>query len=116
METFIEYRGIKLTHKPYRGEQFTQSGQGYTPGVWEMQFPQAPFFEARVEEFEIPYTSDVKTCYKCHGSGTIQCTRCMGRGYTERTVHKDGKSETERDTCHRLVHIILHSSITIRRL
>ena len=116
METFIEYRGIQLTHKPYWGEQCTQIGQGYTPEVWEMQFPQVPYFEDRVEKFEIPYTSEIKTCYNCRGAGKLRCTKCNGRGYSERTVKKDDRTETVRDTCTRLVYILLYSSIATRRV
>ena len=113
METFIEYRGIQLTHKPYWGEQCTQIGQGYTPEVWEMQFPQVPYFEDRVEKFEIPYTSEIKTCDNCRGAGKLRCIECCGRGYTERW---DDDGGSVRETCTGLVHILLYSSIATRRV
>ena len=109
METFIEYRGFRDAYKPYRGEQYTQLGAGVSPGVWEMQFPPVPFFENRVEEFEIPYTSQVKACFHCHGTGRVNCTRCHGSGHIEKRVHKDDKWVTENETCMRSVIVCINT-------
>ena len=109
METFIEYRDIQDSHKPYWGEQYTQLGAGVSPGVWETQFPPVPFFENRVEKFEIPYTSLVKTCYNCHGTGRVTCSKCHGNGYTEKRVQKDDKWVTERETCMRSVIVSINT-------
>jgi len=33
-----------------------------------------------MKKIEIPYTSTINTCHRCHGSGKVRCDGCQGKG------------------------------------
>jgi len=85
-ESFCEYRCKHCREEPYSPGSYSMKGSGEEPELWDMnQMWDVEFVEARKEK-EVPYTSEIVTCPRCHGSGHI-------------TVTKDGKQE--RETCPR---------------
>ncbi|XP_075994477.1 protein SSUH2 homolog [Genypterus blacodes] len=82
LETFTESRSTDWAHKPYDGEVadfYTQTA----PRPWEIQATPPTLFTNHMQEIRVPFTSSIKECHGCHGSGTSPCEDCAGRGHKE---------------------------------
>ncbi|XP_061582960.1 protein SSUH2 homolog [Cololabis saira] len=82
LETFTESRSTECAEKPHEGEPadfYTQTA----PRPWEVQANPPEFFVNHTEEIRVPFTSSIKECHGCHGSGASPCEKCRGQGYKE---------------------------------
>ncbi|XP_071351266.1 protein SSUH2 homolog [Trachinotus anak] len=80
LETFTESRSTEWAHKPYEGEPadfYTQTA----PRPWEVQATAPSLFTNHKQEIRVPFTSSIKDCHTCHGTGTMPCDECHGDGY-----------------------------------
>ncbi|XP_069062047.1 protein SSUH2 homolog isoform X2 [Pleurodeles waltl] len=76
LESYIESRTLKTNYEPYYDEKIDSNGT--PPTLWEMHVDTPPMFEAGQKRFIVPYTSSVKTCHRCTGSGKVTCWSCGG--------------------------------------
>lgn len=107
LETFQETRG---SHEAHDRNINSHHPGGQEPGIWSMPVVHPPHFQDTVAVHDIPFTSHVRTCFccngsgkvkcqPCHGSGRTACVRCGGDGKISHTTHKDGKTETTQSNC-----------------
>ena len=81
LKTFVEYRTSAQEEAPYHhGTRFTMRGEGNVPELWDIPQPTVSFFADEVTKCDVPYTSEIKTCHRCHGRKTIECHACHGKG------------------------------------
>ncbi|XP_041808881.1 protein SSUH2 homolog [Chelmon rostratus] len=99
LETFTESRSTEWAHKPHEGEPadfYTQTA----PRPWEIQATPPSLFSDHTEEIRVPYTSSIKDCHTCHGTGTKPCDECHGDGYKPCWVC-NGSGTNNNDSCSR---------------
>ncbi|XP_070815768.1 protein SSUH2 homolog [Chaetodon trifascialis] len=99
LETFNESRSTEWSHKPHEGEPadfYTQTA----PRPWEIQATPPSLFTNHTEEIRVPYTSSIKDCHTCHGTGTKPCDQCHGDGYKPCWVC-NGSGTSNNDSCGR---------------
>ncbi|XP_054640624.1 protein SSUH2 homolog [Dunckerocampus dactyliophorus] len=80
LETYTESRSTEWAHKPHEGEAadfYTQTA----PRPWEIQATSPSLFTNHSEEIRVPYTSSIKDCHDCNGTGKKACDDCHGSGY-----------------------------------
>jgi len=93
LQSFCEARTKGRGESPYSGGSFTLLGEGDIPELWDMEqiYSEENKWRESSQTMEVPYTSEIKTCPKCSGSGTVTrgsgddkreetCDRCKGSG------------------------------------
>jgi len=79
-ETFMEDRSTSREHVPYDGGMVDGPQYGMPPGPWQMQIEPDGLFQDHVKLAEVPHTSEVRPCHRCHAKGYVRCNRCHGSG------------------------------------
>ncbi|XP_076448094.1 protein SSUH2 homolog isoform X2 [Babylonia areolata] len=94
LETFAEARSTGYKTVPYRGGPVDGPENGPAPPPWAIPCEADALFQDQVKLIEVPHTSFVKPCHRCHGSGSLTCNRCHGRGRIRCTFcHGSGRRE-----------------------
>lgn len=110
LESFSENRTTKWTHKPYRGTPVDGPMFGAPPPPWDIDVRFDHMFQNKVVSVEVPHTSNVQTCYGCHGHGHVECSRCRGKrrikcqschghGHVKRRENRNGEWVDIKDHC-----------------
>ncbi|XP_067270508.1 protein SSUH2 homolog isoform X1 [Pseudorasbora parva] len=79
LETFMESRSTEWSQEPYTG-QSVDAGVQPAPGPWQIAAQPPAFFQEHQQSIRVPYTSSVKNCHLCLGTGKSPCTTCAGVG------------------------------------
>ncbi|XP_029359109.1 protein SSUH2 homolog isoform X2 [Echeneis naucrates] len=98
LETFTESRSTEWATRPYKGEQpdfYTQTA----PRPWEVQANPPSLFTNHKQEIQVPFTSSIKDCHSCHGTGEKPCEECHGNGYKPCWVCNGSGAKNE-ENCH----------------
>uniref|UniRef100_G1QUD0 Ssu-2 homolog n=1 Tax=Nomascus leucogenys TaxID=61853 RepID=G1QUD0_NOMLE len=54
--------------------------RGASPRLWDIKVQVPPMFQEDTRKFQVPHSSLVKECHKCHGRGRYKCSGCHGAG------------------------------------
>lgn len=98
LETFTESRSTEWAHKAYEGEPadfYTETA----PRPWEIAVTPPSMFTNHTTDVRVPYTSSIKECHACHGTGMGPCDTCHGDGSKECWVCKGSGQRGEDDNC-----------------
>uniref|UniRef100_A0A3B5KY41 Ssu-2 homolog, related sequence 1 n=1 Tax=Xiphophorus couchianus TaxID=32473 RepID=A0A3B5KY41_9TELE len=79
LETFTESRSTEWSHEPYNGQPVDAYVQ-HPPGPWDIPAKVPTFFVDSEQKMKVPYTSSMKPCHDCLGSGRKPCKDCAGCG------------------------------------
>ncbi|CAM4718848.1 unnamed protein product [Leuciscus chuanchicus] len=79
LETFTEARSTELSQEPYTGQR-VDAGIQRAPGPWEIAAQPPSYFTEHEDTIRVPYTSSVKKCEPCCGTGMKPCSSCTGTG------------------------------------
>ncbi|XP_075838110.1 protein SSUH2 homolog isoform X2 [Microtus pennsylvanicus] len=80
LETFSESRGSEWTFQPVTNHSVDGPQRGASPRLWDMKVQVPPMFQEDTRKFQVPHSSLVKECHKCHGRGRYKCSGCHGAG------------------------------------
>ncbi|XP_038058274.1 protein SSUH2 homolog isoform X2 [Patiria miniata] len=101
LETFNEARTTSRNFTPYAGGFVDGPQNGAPPPAWSILCKPDQPFVTHIKNLEVPHTSFVQQCHRCHGCGFVMCGRCYGRGRVRcsscsgsghRTEYRDGHS------------------------
>ncbi|KAI1900006.1 hypothetical protein AGOR_G00067770 [Albula goreensis] len=79
LETFTESRSTEWDHEAYTGQPVDAYTQP-APGPWDIQVSAPAPFQDHTQDKQVPYTSSLKDCHNCMGSGRTPCKECAGAG------------------------------------
>nr|XP_044990249.1 protein SSUH2 homolog isoform X1 [Jaculus jaculus] len=99
LETFSESRISEWTFQPFTKHSVDGPQSGASPRLWDMKVQVPPMFQEDIRKFQVPHSSLVKECHKCHGRGCYKCSGCHGGGMvrcsscsgTKRKARQPGK-------------------------
>uniref|UniRef100_D4A1A7 Ssu-2 homolog n=1 Tax=Rattus norvegicus TaxID=10116 RepID=D4A1A7_RAT len=80
LETFSESRVSEWTFQPVTNHSVDGPQRGTSPRLWDMKVQVPPMFQEDTRKFQVPHSSLVKECHKCHGRGRYKCSGCHGAG------------------------------------
>ncbi|XP_059796228.1 protein SSUH2 homolog isoform X2 [Balaenoptera ricei] len=80
LETFSESRISEWTFQPYTNHSVDGPQRGTSPRLWDIKVQVPPMFQEDTRKFQVPHSSLVKECHKCHGHGRYKCSSCHGAG------------------------------------
>nr|XP_034368182.1 protein SSUH2 homolog isoform X4 [Arvicanthis niloticus] len=80
LETFSESRVSEWTFQPVTNHPVDGPQRGTSPRLWDMKVQVPPMFQEDTRKFQVPHSSLVKECHKCHGRGRYKCSGCHGAG------------------------------------
>ncbi|KAK2490119.1 hypothetical protein MC885_017547 [Smutsia gigantea] len=80
LETFSESRISEWTFQPYTNHSVDGPQRGTSPRLWDIDVQVPPMFQEDTRKFQVPHSSLVKECHKCHGRGRYKCSGCHGAG------------------------------------
>ncbi|XP_059112815.1 protein SSUH2 homolog isoform X1 [Peromyscus eremicus] len=80
LETFSESRVSEWTFQPVTNHSVDGPQRGASPRLWDMKVQVPPMFQEDTRKFQVPHSSLVKECHKCHGRGRYKCSGCHGAG------------------------------------
>ncbi|XP_070563332.1 protein SSUH2 homolog isoform X2 [Ptychodera flava] len=80
--SFTEQRESKKVYQAYHGEAVDRCRP--PPGIWDIVVTPSLLFKEEEQTVSVPYSGEVKPCYRCNGVGKIRyyCASCSGRGRT----------------------------------
>jgi len=78
--SFIERRRTLLDSKPYVGGEVDGRGSGPAVQAWDIGATPKLMFQTEEQNFVVPRTSSVRTCYECRGNKGFTCAGCRGKG------------------------------------
>ncbi|XP_046281689.1 protein SSUH2 homolog isoform X1 [Marmota monax] len=80
LETFSESRISEWTFQPFTNHSVDGPQRGTSPRLWDIKVQIPPMFQEDTKKFQVPHSSLVKECHKCHGHGRYKCSGCHGSG------------------------------------
>ncbi|XP_045349580.1 protein SSUH2 homolog isoform X1 [Leopardus geoffroyi] len=80
LETFSESRISEWTFQPFTNQPVDGPQRGTSPRLWDIKVQVPPMFQEDTRKFQVPHSSLVKECHKCHGRGRYKCSGCHGSG------------------------------------
>ncbi|XP_024596432.1 oxytocin receptor isoform X2 [Neophocaena asiaeorientalis asiaeorientalis] len=80
LETFSESRISEWTFQPFTNHSVDGPQRGTSPKLWDIKVQVPPMFQEDTRKFQVPHSSLVKECHKCHGHGRYKCSSCHGAG------------------------------------
>ncbi|XP_072866007.1 protein SSUH2 homolog isoform X3 [Chlorocebus sabaeus] len=80
LETFSESRISEWTFQPFTNHPVDGPQRGASPRLWDIKVQVPPMFQEDIRKFQVPHSSLVKECHKCHGRGRYKCSGCHGAG------------------------------------
>uniref|UniRef100_A0A8C0MXZ2 Ssu-2 homolog n=1 Tax=Canis lupus familiaris TaxID=9615 RepID=A0A8C0MXZ2_CANLF len=80
LETFSESRISEWTFQPFTNQSVDGPQRGTSPRLWDIRVQVPPMFHEDTRKFQVPHSSVVKECHKCHGRGRYKCSGCHGAG------------------------------------
>eukprot|EP00074_Homo_sapiens_P086626 XP_016862009.1 protein SSUH2 homolog isoform X5 [Homo sapiens] len=80
LETFSESRISEWTFQPFTNHSVDGPQRGASPRLWDIKVQGPPMFQEDTRKFQVPHSSLVKECHKCHGRGRYKCSGCHGAG------------------------------------
>ncbi|XP_015990348.2 protein SSUH2 homolog isoform X2 [Rousettus aegyptiacus] len=80
LETFSESRISEWTFQPFTHHSVDGPRRGTSPRLWDIKVQVPPMFQEDTRKFQVPHSSLVKECHKCHGRGRYKCSGCHGAG------------------------------------
>ncbi|XP_017729616.1 PREDICTED: protein SSUH2 homolog isoform X1 [Rhinopithecus bieti] len=80
LETFSESRISEWTFQPFTNHSVDGPQRGASPRLWDIKVQVPPMFREDIRKFQVPHSSLVKECHKCHGRGRYKCSGCHGAG------------------------------------
>nr|XP_020032475.1 protein SSUH2 homolog isoform X2 [Castor canadensis] len=80
LETFSESRESEWTFQPFTNHLVNGPQRGTSPRLWDIKVQVPPMFQEDTRKFQVPHSSLVKECHKCHGRGRYKCSGCHGAG------------------------------------
>ncbi|XP_007944040.2 protein SSUH2 homolog [Orycteropus afer afer] len=80
LETFSESRISEWTFEPFTNHSVDGPQRGTSPRLWDIKVQVPPMFQEDTKKFQVPHSSLVKECHKCHGHGRYKCSGCHGAG------------------------------------
>ncbi|XP_030657630.1 protein SSUH2 homolog isoform X1 [Nomascus leucogenys] len=80
LETFSESRISEWTFQPFTNHSVDGPQRGASPRLWDIKVQVPPMFQEDTRKFQVPHSSMVKECHKCHGRGRYKCSGCHGAG------------------------------------
>nr|XP_014586931.2 protein SSUH2 homolog isoform X4 [Equus caballus] len=80
LETFSESRISEWTFQPFTSHSVDGPHRGTSPRLWDIKVQVPPMFQEDTRKFQVPHSSLVKQCHKCHGRGCYKCSGCHGAG------------------------------------
>nr|XP_019603800.1 PREDICTED: protein SSUH2 homolog isoform X3 [Rhinolophus sinicus] len=80
LETFSESRISEWTFQPFTKHSVDGPQRGASPRLWDIKVQVPPMFQEDIRKFQVPHSSLVKECHKCHGRGRYKCSGCHGAG------------------------------------
>ncbi|XP_073643702.1 protein SSUH2 homolog isoform X11 [Tursiops truncatus] len=80
LETFSESRISEWTFQPFTNHSVDGPQRGTSPRLWDIKVQVPPMFQEDTRKFQVPHSSLVKECHKCHGHGRYKCSSCHGAG------------------------------------
>ncbi|XP_059017559.1 protein SSUH2 homolog isoform X2 [Mustela lutreola] len=80
LETFTESRISEWTFQPFTNQSVDGPQRGTSPRLWDIKVQVPPMFQEDTRKFQVPHSSLVKECHKCHGRGRYKCSGCHGAG------------------------------------
>ncbi|KAM5231645.1 protein SSUH2 homolog isoform 3-T3 [Hipposideros larvatus] len=86
LETFSESRIKRSVDGPQRGT---------SPRLWDIKVQVPPMFQEDTRRFQVPHSSLVKECHKCHGRGRYKCSGCHGAGMVRCPSCRGAKRRTK---------------------
>ncbi|XP_004714180.1 protein SSUH2 homolog [Echinops telfairi] len=84
LETFSESRISEWTFEPFTNHSVDGPQRGASPRLWDIKVKVPPMFQEDTKKFQVPHSSLVKECHKCHGHGRYKCSGCHGAGMVSR--------------------------------
>ncbi|XP_059519395.1 protein SSUH2 homolog isoform X2 [Myotis daubentonii] len=78
LETFSESRISEWTFQPFTNHAVDGPRRGTSPQLWDIKVQVPPMFQEETRKFQVPHSSLVKECHKCHGRGRYKCSGCHG--------------------------------------
>ncbi|XP_037656808.1 protein SSUH2 homolog isoform X3 [Choloepus didactylus] len=78
LETFSESRITEWTFEPFTNHSVDGPERGTSPRLWDINVQVPPMFQEDTRKFQVPHSSLVKECHKCHGHGRHKCRGCHG--------------------------------------
>ncbi|XP_055079236.1 protein SSUH2 homolog [Periophthalmus magnuspinnatus] len=76
LETFTEKRFTCWKTAPYMGEELDASGT--PPPPWDIPVEEPTLFRTSSKDIPLPFTSLIKDCARCVGTGRVCCSQCDG--------------------------------------
>uniref|UniRef100_G1T7R7 Ssu-2 homolog n=1 Tax=Oryctolagus cuniculus TaxID=9986 RepID=G1T7R7_RABIT len=86
LETFSESRVSEWTFQPLTNQAVDGPQRGPSPRLWDIKVPAPPLFQEDTRKLQVPHSSLVKECHKCHGRGRYKCSGCHGAGRVSDSV------------------------------
>ncbi|XP_037375521.1 protein SSUH2 homolog [Talpa occidentalis] len=80
LETFSESRTREWTFQPFSGHSVDGPQRGASPRLWDIKVQVPPMFQEDTRKLQVPHSSLVKECHRCHGRGRDACGGCHGAG------------------------------------
>ncbi|XP_040850881.1 protein SSUH2 homolog [Ochotona curzoniae] len=80
LETFSESRVSEWTFQPFTSHAVDGPQKGPSPRLWDIKVQVPPMFQEDTKKLQVPHSSLVKECHKCHGRGRYKCSCCHGAG------------------------------------
>uniref|UniRef100_A0A8C6CF95 Ssu-2 homolog n=1 Tax=Monodon monoceros TaxID=40151 RepID=A0A8C6CF95_MONMO len=80
LETFSESRISEWTFQPFTNHSVDGPQRGTSPRLWDIKVQVPPMFQEDTRKFQVPHSSLVKECHRCHGHGRYKCSSCHGAG------------------------------------
>ena len=89
LQTFTEKRETCWAFSPYRGGPIEEDGSVVeTPTPWDISAEPQEMFVNELKILEVPGTSRLKKCHRCHGAGSLFCHECRGMGWVRKHFRK----------------------------
>nr|XP_008271809.1 protein SSUH2 homolog [Oryctolagus cuniculus] len=96
LETFSESRVSEWTFQPLTNQAVDGPQRGPSPRLWDIKVPAPPLFQEDTRKLQVPHSSLVKECHKCHGRGRYKCSGCHGAGRVRCLFCSGGKRRARR--------------------
>lgn len=90
LDTYTESRSSAWASEPYKGQMVDGPQNGPSPPPWEIQVPYPQKYTDVVMKAQVPHSSVVKPCHRCHSMGSVRCSHCFARGHV-RCMHCHGR-------------------------
>ncbi|XP_058144528.1 protein SSUH2 homolog isoform X1 [Dasypus novemcinctus] len=96
LETFSESRITEWTFEPFTNGSVDGPERGASPRLWDVKVQVPPMFQEDTRRFQVPHSSLVKECHKCHGRGRHKCRGCHGAGMVRCSSCSGAKRKAKR--------------------